>query len=82
VREFDVVARPEPAVFAALVPEPDGEVSTLLAALYRSAREALDAQGDTARGLELRLGYASFPDDGADAEALLTTARDRRVEAL
>jgi GGDEF domain-containing protein len=82
LRDFDVVARLEPSVFAALVPEPDGDVPALLSALYRSAREALDAHGDTARGLELRLGYAVFPADGADADALLAVARDRRVEAL
>jgi GGDEF domain-containing protein len=82
LRDFDVVARPEPDLFAALVPEPDGEVAALLVAIYRAAREALDAQGDAARGLELRLGYAVFPEDGGDADALERAARDRRVEAL
>ncbi|RIL03023.1 MAG: hypothetical protein DCC71_15780 [Proteobacteria bacterium] len=82
LRDFDVVARPEPSLFAALVPEPDGEVSALLAALYRTAREALDAQGDLARSLGLQLGYAVYPADGDDADALERVARERRVEAL
>jgi GGDEF domain-containing protein len=82
LRDFDVVARPEPAVFAAIVPEPDGEVPPLLVAVYRAAREALDTQGDAARGLGLRLGYAVFPQDGANADALERVARERRVEAL
>jgi GAF domain-containing protein len=82
LREFDVVARPEPDVFAALVPEPDGEVPSLLASLYRGAREALDAAGEAARGLEVRLGYAVYPQDGGDADALERVARERRVEAL
>jgi GGDEF domain-containing protein len=82
LRDFDVVARPEPGVFATLVPEPEGEVPLLLVALYRAAREALDSQGETARTLELRLGYAVFPQDGADADAIERVARERRVEAL
>jgi GGDEF domain-containing protein len=82
LREFDVVARPEPGVFAAIVPEPDGEVPPLLVAIYRVAREALEAQGDAVRGLDLRLGYAVFPQDGADSSALEQVARERRVDAL
>jgi GGDEF domain-containing protein len=82
LREFDVVARPEPGVFAAIVPEPDGEVPPLLVAVYRAAREALEAQGEAARGLGLRLGYAVFPQDGANAAALEQVARERRVDAL
>jgi hypothetical protein len=30
----------------------------------------------------LRLGYAVFPQDGANADALERVARERRVEAL
>lgn len=82
LRDFDVVGRPEPNVFATLIPEPEGEVPPLLVALYRAARDALDAQGDAARALEVRLGYAVFPQDGADADALERVARERRVEAL
>jgi GGDEF domain-containing protein/putative methionine-R-sulfoxide reductase with GAF domain len=82
LRDFDVVARPEPNVFATLVPEPDGEVSALLVALYRAAREALDSQGEAARALDLRVGYAVFPQDGADADSLERAASERRVEAL
>jgi len=79
LRGFDVLARPERDLFLALVPEPDGEVSMLLTALYRRAREAVDA---TQHGVELRIGYAVYPDDGADADALLERAAQARVEAL
>jgi len=83
LREFDVVARPEPSLFAALVPEPDASVQALLATLFRGAREAVDAQGEAvARAVELHLGYAVYPDDGTDADALLTLAQTRRVQAL
>ena len=82
LRDFDVVARPEPSLFTVLVPEPDTETPALLAALYRAARGALDAQGDAARGLEPRLGYAVYPADATDADALERIARERRVEAL
>ena len=82
LRDFDVVARPEPNAFAMLVPEPDGEVPALLVALYRAARDALDKHGDAARALDLGLGYAVFPQDGADADELERVARERRVEAL
>jgi diguanylate cyclase (GGDEF)-like protein len=82
LRDFDVVARPEPSLFTVLVPEPDSEVSSLLAVLYRATREALDTQGDAARGLEPRIGYAVYPTDGSEADALERIARERRVEAL
>jgi GAF domain-containing protein len=82
LRDFDLVARPEPSLFAVLVPEPDAAMPVLLASLYRSVREALDAQGEIGRGLALRVGYAAFPEDGADAETLVSVARERRVEAL
>jgi GAF domain-containing protein len=82
LRDFDVAGRIAPHAFAALIPEPEDEVASLLTGIYRRAREALDAQGDAARGLELRLGYAVYPQDGADAETLARVARERRVEAL
>jgi len=79
LRDFDLLARPEPAVFAALVPEPDGDPSRLLTALYRRAREVAD---ETASELRLRIGYALFPDDGLDTDTLLARAAEPRVEAL
>jgi GAF domain-containing protein len=79
LRDFDVLARPERDLFLALVPEPDGDISLLLTGLYRRARDAADA---TQNGVELRIGYAVYPDDGADADALLERAAQARVEAL
>jgi GAF domain-containing protein len=82
LREFDVLARPGPELFTALVPEPDEEVPKLLTALSRAAREAIGTRADFDAPLELRIGYAVFPHDGADADALQARARNARVEAL
>jgi len=79
LRDFDLLARPEPSAFAALVPEPDGDPSRLLTALYRRAREVADA---AAGELRLRIGYALYPDDGLDVDTLLARAAEPRVEAL
>ena len=79
LRDFDVLARPERDLFLALVPEPDGDISLLLTSLYRRAREAVDA---ALPGVDLRIGYAVYPDDGLDADALLARAAESRVEAL
>ncbi|HTY18664.1 MAG TPA: GAF domain-containing protein [Myxococcota bacterium] len=79
LREFDVLARPERDLFLALVPEPEGDTSLLLTTLYRRAREAADA---ALAGVDLRIGYAVYPDDGEDADALLARASEARVEAL
>jgi GAF domain-containing protein len=49
LREFDVIARPEPEVFVVLVPEPDEDVSRLLAMLGRVARGVLERHASGAR---------------------------------
>ncbi len=82
MREFDVLGRETPARFVALLPEPDGEITAQVTALGRAARTALDARPELAANVELRLGYAVYPEDGANAEALLSRARELRVEAL
>ena len=48
-----------------------------LAALSRAARDALEGQADAARDLELRLGYAVYPADGNDPDALERAVRAR-----
>ena len=79
LRPFDLVARTGPAAFAALVPEPESDVPELLAALGRAVREAL---GDIGPRVELRSGYAVFPEHGRDAEALLARSGALHVETL
>ncbi len=67
LRPFDVLARPAPERFVALVPEPEREAPALLGDLSRRAREALAESG---RSVDLRVGSAVFPDDAVDAAGL------------
>jgi GGDEF domain-containing protein/putative methionine-R-sulfoxide reductase with GAF domain len=82
LRPFDVLARTAPDRFAALVPEPDGDVTRLITDLCRTVREALDANGEPISRAQLRVGYALYPEDGADAGTLEARAAEARVEAL
>jgi len=77
-----VLGRPAAERFVAVVPEPDAEAPRLLAELCRRARDVLAAHPDSARGIDLRVGYAVFPDDGVDAEGLEARAAEGRIEAL
>jgi GAF domain-containing protein len=79
LRPFDVLARPALDRFVAVVPEPDGEAPHLLSDLCRRLREVVAAQPETARAVELRVGYAMFPEDGVDAETLLAQASEERA---
>jgi len=82
LREFDVLARETTDRFAALLPEPEGEIAAQVTALGRAARTALDAHPDLAGHVELRLGYALYPEDGEEAGPLLDRAHELRIEAL
>jgi GGDEF domain-containing protein/putative methionine-R-sulfoxide reductase with GAF domain len=82
LRPFDVLARPAADRFVALVPEPEGDVTRILTDLCRRAREVLEVHGGAAGAAELRMGYALYPEDGADADALEARAAEARVEAL
>ncbi len=83
LREFDVLARSSPDSFEMLLPEPDGEVSSLLGPLARRASEAIRRELDSERTgqLSLEFGYAVFPDEGATARALLERSRSPRITA-
>jgi len=81
VRDGDYVARAGANSLAVVLPD-CGEWearSTAKRIMARAAREGLD---DAAAGTCLRAGIAAFPRDGATAEALLGTARERLVEGL
>lgn len=82
LREFDILARPSAEVFAVLLPEPEADISRLLTALNRIARSALEECGEGSSRIELRIGYARFPEDGDDAGKLEARASRARVEAL
>jgi GGDEF domain-containing protein len=79
LREFDLLCRPESDRFAVLVPEPDQDVTRVISELCRHARGILDVHEDDATGVELRVGYAVFPQDGDTPEALEARASDCRV---
>jgi predicted signal transduction protein with EAL and GGDEF domain len=81
LREFDLVARVGEDRFAALVPEPDEETRALLARLCRVLRQPLDRELAPTPCPVVRMGYAVFPEDGGDLEALETRAAEPRVEA-
>lgn len=74
LRPFDVLARPAPERFVALVPEPEAEASALLGDLSRRAREMLAESG---LRMDLQVGFAVFPDDAVDAAGLESRAAER-----
>ncbi len=82
LREFDVVGRRGPNHFDALVPEPDGAIPEIATALGRAVRSALDEHPDATSGIDFSLGYAVYPENGAEAEALLTRASEARIDAI
>jgi GAF domain-containing protein len=82
LRPFDVLARPALDRFVVLAPEPEAEPTAILTDLCRRAREVLDAHREAGHPVELRAGYALFPDDAVDAEGLEARAGDARIEAL
>lgn len=80
LREFDLVARVGEDRFAVLVPEPDEETTTLLSRLGRALRTTLDRDIASPPCPVLRMGYAAFPEDGAEAAALEAKAARPSVE--
>lgn len=81
VREFDVVARTAPDTFEILVPEPEGEITSLIGTLARRANEAIrrESPPETPRRLPLEIGYSVYPREVKTARALIETARTPRV---
>jgi GGDEF domain-containing protein len=80
LREFDLVAHVGPDRFAALLPEPEEETAALLGRLHRALREILAPGLDPTPRPLVRMGYALFPNDGGDLEALEARAAQPRVE--
>jgi GAF domain-containing protein len=78
LRPFDVLARPAPERFVALVPEPEQEPPALLAELCRRAREVLAEHGAP---VQLLVGFSVFPDDAVDADGLEARAAEARPQA-
>jgi GAF domain-containing protein len=84
LREFDIPIRAAPDIFAALVPEPDGDIGELLGPMARRIREALAREPEVAgpEPLPLEFGYACFPEDGSTARGLEERARTTRIRTV
>ncbi|MEE8558305.1 MAG: GAF domain-containing protein [Myxococcota bacterium] len=84
LRDFDIPARIGPEVFAALIPEPEGEIGEMLGPLARRLRETLAREALTSgeEPLPLEFGYAGFPEDGSTARALEERARVTRIRTV
>jgi len=83
-RPFDVVARTGESSFGFLLPEPGPQGVEGVPALARRVVERVcrdDAVPDAAHA-GLAFGYASYPEDGADADALLEAASRPRIKML
>jgi diguanylate cyclase (GGDEF)-like protein len=83
-REFDVVGRLGDDEFAVLLPEPGAAPSERVTELARAVAEDVskdEALNDPVR-VSLAFGYASYPVDGTEPEALLARARIARIQMV
>jgi diguanylate cyclase (GGDEF)-like protein len=84
LREYDVAARTGPESFAAILPEPEGDVAEALGPIARRVGQALQRELEALGGesLPLEFGYATCPEDATTARALEERARDTRIRSL
>lgn len=83
VRGFDVLARTGVSEFRFLLPEAEPADGDAVSDLARGVAEALsDEQVNLPVRVALAFGYASHPDDGADAEALLRQSATPRIRMV
>jgi diguanylate cyclase (GGDEF)-like protein len=83
-RDFDVVGRLADDEFAVLLPEPGAAPSERVTELARAVAEDVskdEALNDPVR-ISLAFGYATFPVDGTDRDALLARARVARIHMM
>jgi diguanylate cyclase (GGDEF)-like protein len=80
VRNTDLVARLESALFAVLMPSTTAAEADMVAGRLVSAVAAAEFEGDALEPVVHRSAYvvsATYPDDADDRDALLALARDR-----
>jgi GGDEF domain-containing protein len=84
LRDYDFPARTGAETFAALIPEPEGEVGEVLGPLARRIRQALhgEIRAGAKEPLPLEFGYATFPADATSARELEEKARETRIRAV
>jgi diguanylate cyclase (GGDEF)-like protein len=84
LRDFDVAGRTGDAEFTVLLPEPGSAPSDRVFALARSVAD--DVSHDEALNEPVRValafGYALYPDEGRDADALLEKAHEPRIRMV
>lgn len=83
IREYDTLARTGPQQFGVLLPESMEEIRDLTTRLTRSIRQQKKKDASPLAGIDLQLkfGYAVFPDDGTTIEPLLHEVHRLRLGA-
>jgi GAF domain-containing protein len=84
LRDFDVLGRTAPSEFTVLMPDPGFSPGDRLIALARAVADDIskdDVLNDPIR-VALAFGYAIYPDEGGDREALLERAREARIRMV
>ncbi len=84
LRSFDVAARTGPGEFSVLLPDPGAESSERVFTLARAVAEdsaAAETPGGSPRA-SLAFGYALYPQDGPQRDALLERAREARIRMV
>jgi GAF domain-containing protein len=83
-RDFDVIGRLADDEFAVLLPDPGAAPSERVTELARAVAEDVskdEALNDPVR-VRLTFGYATYPVDGVEADALLVRARSPRIHMV
>jgi GAF domain-containing protein len=84
LRDFDVLGRTDRSEFTVLMPDPGFSPGDRLIALARAVADDVskdDVLNDPIR-VALAFGYAIYPDEGNNREALLERARDARIRMV
>jgi GAF domain-containing protein len=84
LREFDVLARTADDEFSALLPDPGASPEERVTTLARAVAEEIAKDEALAGGprANLAFGYAVYPAEGADRDALLARARKPRIRMV
>ncbi|PIV84048.1 MAG: hypothetical protein COW52_07975 [Nitrospirae bacterium CG17_big_fil_post_rev_8_21_14_2_50_50_9] len=81
IREYDTLARTGPLKFSILFPESVEQIRDLSIRLIRAIRKKKKQPGSALSAVELnfKLGYALYPEDGADLDTILHQANRLRL---
>ena len=84
LRDFDVLGRTDPAQFTILLPEPGHSPDQRIAELARSVADQVGKIENLNEPMKVALafGYAVYPGDGSDHDALISSANNLRIRML